>query len=70
MTKTIQPRSLATLYDTGKDLTRNKQEANDNIILMRTALEDLKNLYEELSCLCDTIIKINIALTKDKGETK
>ena len=73
MTQTIQARSLALLSEAGKDLTRNKPVTEDDIKFMRSALDDLKEIYNDLSDLCDLLVRTNNELSiylKSKGETK
>jgi site-specific recombinase len=51
MTQTIQPRSLALLSETGKDLTIDKPEAEDNLSLLLQIFDNLNDLYEKLDRL-------------------
>jgi hypothetical protein len=63
MPQTIQPRSWALLNETGKDLTINKPETDDNRILLLQLFDSLNNLYEKLN-------RLNYEIQKKKLETK
>ena len=62
MTQTIQPRSLATLNNAGKDLTIHKPETEDNMSLLLSVLDNLNNLYEKLNRLNYVLQRWNIEL--------
>jgi hypothetical protein len=57
MTKTVQPRSQASLSEAGNDLTINEPEAEeDNMSLLLQVFDNLNNLCEELNRL-DYVLK-------------
>ena len=51
MTQTTQPRSWATLSETGKDLTIRKPQTEDNRSLVLSVFDSLNELCEKLSRL-------------------
>jgi len=56
MSRTIQPRSWASLSSDGEDLNANKSEAEDNKILLLSVLDSLNSLYEKVNRL-DYLLK-------------
>jgi len=51
MTHTIQPRSVAVLNETGKDLNIQKPETEDNRNLLLAVIDSLNNLNEKINRL-------------------
>jgi len=61
MSRTEQPRSWATLSNTGEDLNENKQEPEDNKALLLSVFDSLNKLYERLN-------RLDYILTKKRME--
>jgi hypothetical protein len=71
MTRTVQFHSSALLDETGKDLTKDRVEAGDNLSLLLSVYDDLNKFYEALIRLDYVIDKYNITRTiYNKGENK
>ena len=73
MTKTVQFRSGVTLCKTGKDLTIQEPETEDNRDLLLAVFDSLNNLYEKLNKLNYVLQRNNIEhflYPGSKGETK
>ena len=61
MTKTTQPRTWKIgLYETDKDLQKQKPEEEDNLSLFLLLLDNLNELYKKLSKLNYLIQKRNL----------
>ncbi|MDR0476120.1 MAG: hypothetical protein LBH43_20940 [Treponema sp.] len=55
MTDTTQPDSGVLIDETGKDLSEEKDEAEDNLSLLISVGDSLNNLYRALSRLDDAL---------------
>jgi UTP:GlnB (protein PII) uridylyltransferase len=60
MTKTIQHSTWKTLYETGKDLTTQNPETEDNMRLLLHIFDSLNDLYERLNRLNYVLQRKNI----------
>jgi len=69
MTKTTQPRFLASLSEPGKDLTIDKPETEDNMSLLLSVYDGLNKLTEKLSRLDYVLKRKNIELILKKQNT-
>ena len=73
MTQTAQPRSWVTLNETGKDLSVQKPEEEDNWSLLLSVFDNLNNLCEKLSKLEYLLARMSIEQIlyhNGKGVTK
>jgi len=71
MAQTVQPRSWASLSETGKDLTIDKPEAEDDMSLLLQVYDSLNNLCEKLNRLDYVLKRKNMELNiyrKYQGE--
>jgi predicted metal-dependent HD superfamily phosphohydrolase len=69
MTQTIQNSTCASLDETGKDLTKNKPETDNNNELLISAYNSMNRLYETLTrldCLLQKRTIEQILFPKDK----
>jgi len=60
MSRTIQPRSWASLSNAGENLNENKSEIEDNKTLLLSIFDNLNNLKEKLSRLDYLLKRIEI----------
>jgi len=68
MTHTVQFHSSVLLDETGKDLTKDKVEADDNLSLLLSVYYDLNKFCEALTRLDNVINKYNIVQAIYKEE--
>ncbi|WP_461246655.1 hypothetical protein [Treponema sp. R6D11] len=59
MSRTIQPRSWASLSNAGEDLNKNKPETENNRTIVLSLIDSLNNLYEKLTRLDNVMRKIS-----------
>jgi len=70
MAQTKQPRSWVSLTETGKDLSVNKPEKEDNISLLLSICDSLNILYEKLNRLDYLLERKKMELGIYRGDTK